>query len=209
MVHIWVGPRPAPVKWLNTWKEKHPDWNYYIFTDEMLKSRTFQNQHLINEYYNRGKFNGVADLVRYELLYEQGGFLPPADANCLHNTDELFTSPSDYCYSVYEQEQYRKGFISPIMASNPENTFVKALIDELHTLAPSQLSNQVWKSTGNEWLKHMIDKHNPSNITIWPSYTLIPNHYDKRIPRYDGPGKVYADQLWGSTGGGKDYSEGA
>src|SRR6056300_893411 len=98
MIHIWVGPRPAPVKWLNTWKEKHPDWNYYIFTDEMLKNRTFHNQHLIDEYYRRGKFNGVADLVRYELLYEEGGFLPPADAICLHNTDELFDSPEYFCY---------------------------------------------------------------------------------------------------------------
>jgi len=209
MIHIWVGPRPAPVKWLNTWKEKHPDWNYYIFTDEMLKNRTFHNQHLIDEYYRRGKFNGVADLVRYELLYEEGGFLPPADAICLHNTDELFDSPEHFCYSVYEQEQYRKGFISPIMASNPGNAFLKTIIDELHKLEPRQLSNQVWKSTGNEWLKNMIAKHNPQDITIWPSYTLIPNHYDKRIPRYNGDGKVYAEQLWGSTGGGKDYSEGA
>lgn len=209
MVHIWVGPRQAPLKWMNTWKENHPNWNYSIFTDEMLHERldTFKNRHLIEEYYNRGKFNGVADLLRYELLYENGGFLPPADALCLHNTDELFASPEDYCYTVYESERFRPGFTSPILACNPKNDFVGVIINTLHELKPKDLKDEVWKSTGNEWLSRMIPKHKPK-IVIWPSHTLIPKHYDRRSVRYKGKDKVYADQLWGSTNGGSDYASG-
>ena len=209
MIHIWVGPKQAPIKWMNTWKDKHPEWNYWIFTDEMLKDKisSFHNKHLIEEYYNRKKFNGVADLIRYELLYRTGGFIPPADAICLHNTDDLFTSPDEYCYSVYENEKLRPRYISPIMASNPENEFVKILIDNLHSLNAEDLKDEVWKSTGNEWLARMIHNHEPK-ITIWPSYTLIPKHYEKSSVRYNGPGKVYADQLWGSTGGGVNYASG-
>ncbi len=48
MTQIWIGPRPAPMKWMNTWKEKHPDWEYSIFTQQDLESRKFHNQHLIN-----------------------------------------------------------------------------------------------------------------------------------------------------------------
>lgn len=208
MIHIWVGPKPPPLKWMNTWKDKHPDWNYFIFTDEMLKARSWENQELINEYYRRGKFNGVADLIRYELLWEMGGFLPPADSECLHPIDELLDQPEHFCYSVYENEQYRKGFISPIMAASPGNRFVRTLIDTLHLLEPRQLRDQVWMSTGNEWLSRMIAQHNPQDIKIWPSYTLIPTHYDKRIKPYDGPERVYARQFWGSTGGGKSYKDG-
>jgi mannosyltransferase OCH1-like enzyme len=209
MIHIWVGPKKPPSKWMNTWKDKHPSWNYWVFTDEMLHERmsTFKNKHLIQEYYKREKFNGVADLVRYELLYEIGGFLPPADSICLHNIEELFTSPQHYCYSVYENEDLRPGFISPIMASNPKNEFVKILIDTLHEVEPKDLNDQVWRSTGNEWLSHMTEKHSPE-ITIWPSYTLIPNHYESKSKRYSGPGKIYADQFWGSTIGGSDYGSG-
>lgn len=209
ITHIWVGPKQPPLKWMTTWREKHPLWNYSIFTDQDLKDTitTFKNRHLIEEYYRREKFNGVADLIRYELLYRNGGFIPPADAVCLHNTDELFTSPKEYCYSVYENEKIRKGFISPIMAANPNNEFVKIIIDELHDLRGSDLKDEVWKSTGNEWLSTMVPKHNPK-ITIWPSYTLIPRHYDARAKRYDGKGKVYADQLWGSTQGGSNYASG-
>lgn len=209
MIHIWVGPKQPPLKWMNTWKDKHPEWNYWVFTDGMLKERlsSFKNKHLIEEYYNRKKFNGVADLVRYELLNEIGGFIPPADARCLHNTDELFTSPEDYCYSVYESEVLRPGYLSPIMASNPSNEFVRILIDTLHMLEPADLKDEVWMSTGNEWLSTMIPKHSPK-ITIWPSYTLIPKHYEPLSPRYNGPERVYADQLWGSTEGGSNYASG-
>lgn len=209
MIHIWVGPKAPPARWMNTWKEKHPKWNYWVFTDDMLHERidAFTNSQLIKEYYSRGKYNGVADLVRYELLYEIGGFLPPADSVCLHNTEELFCSPEDYCYSVYESERFRPGFVSPIMASNPGNEFVKILIDTLSELKPNQLRNEVWKSTGNEWLSYMIPKHNPK-ITIWPSYTLIPKHYEKKSVRYTGEGKIYADQFWGSTEGGTSYGSG-
>jgi mannosyltransferase OCH1-like enzyme len=64
---------------MHTWRDKHPDWKYSIFDDTMLKSRKWKNQHLIEHYYNTGKWPGVSDLIRYELLYEQGGFWPEAD----------------------------------------------------------------------------------------------------------------------------------
>jgi hypothetical protein len=44
LTQIWIGPKPAPMAWLNTWKEKHPDWEYSIFTDEMLKARNANGQ---------------------------------------------------------------------------------------------------------------------------------------------------------------------
>ena len=28
MTHIWIGPKPAPLKWMYTWRDKHPDWEY-------------------------------------------------------------------------------------------------------------------------------------------------------------------------------------
>lgn len=206
MTQIWIGPRPAPMKWMNTWKDKHPEWEYSVFTQKDLESRKFYNQHLIEYYYSRNLFSGVSDLIRYELLYERGGFFPEADFLCLENTDELFTSPADHCYTCYEQENIRPGYVQPILACNPGNAFVKQLIDELHVLYPMQLSPYPWESTGNAWLSRVIPKYNPK-ITIWPSYYFIPEHYD-RSQKYQGTEKIYAKHLWGSTGGGANYAEG-
>lgn len=205
MWHIWVGPDAAPIRWMNTWKQKHPDWNYVIFDNEKLAGTVFQNQHLIDEYYRRGKFNGVADLVRYELLYNQGGFCPPADAVCLQNTDELWCENKDICYTVYENEILKPGYVSPIYACNAGNNFVKIIIDTLHQLSAKDLSNKVWMSTGNLFLKDMIEKHQPF-IKIFPSHYFIPEHFKAKTQRYTGSDKIYADQMWGTTR--KRYHEG-
>ena len=199
MCHIWIGHLSPPLQWMNTWKEKHPDWNYYIFTDEMLRARQWHNQHLITKYYNQGVYAGVADLIRYELLYEQGGFLPPADAICLRNTDELFTAPEDHAYTVFESETIVPNFISPIQACNPENTFVRMLIDELHKLRPEDLHPKPYKSTGNEWLSQFVPDKKKHKLVIWPSHYLIPRHFKKKHVYYDGPDPVYAEQMFGST----------
>ena len=199
ITQIWVGPKPAPIQWMHTWRDKHPDWEYTIFTDEMLKSRKWHNQHLIDHYYNTGKFPGVSDLIRYELLYENGGFMPEADMVCLENTEELFTSPANHAYSCYENEKVRKNYIQPIMACNPENAFVKHLIDTLHKLKPNQLHSSPFMSTGNKFLSEQIGNWHHV-LTVWPSHYFIPQFYSKGSKRYSGPDKIYADHLWGSTG---------
>lgn len=209
MTHIWIGPKPAPLKWMNTWKEKHPDWEYSIFTDEMLKARKWKNQHLIDKYYNMQKYAGAHDLIRYELILERGGFWPAADSVCLERCDELFSSPADHAYTVYESEKAKPGFVSPILAANAGNIICEALVNHLNKLDPSQLSAHPFISTGNQFLSRFLPQFS-DKLTIWPSYTLIPQWYGSNT-RYNGPGKVYAEQYFGSTGSGlqiKGYDEG-
>jgi hypothetical protein len=198
MCHIWIGPHPAPTHWMKTWSDYHPDWKYSVFDNQALATTQFKNQHLIDEYLRRQTYAGVADLIRYELLYEHGGFIPPADAVCLNNTNELWTEAEEYCYTVYEHETLRPGYVSPIYACNPGNHFVKIIIDTLNLLSANDLDEHAYKSTGNKFLADMINLHNPK-IKIFPSHYFIPKHFKAKNPRYTGPDKIYADQMWGST----------
>lgn len=204
---IWIGPNPAPLKWMSTWKEYHPDWEYSIFTQSDLDKRRFKNQDLIDHYMNKGIYAGVSDLIRYELIHEIGGFWPEADFICTNNTEELFTAPNSYCYTCYENEEVAKGFVQPIFAANPNNKFIKELIDELSKNTSSDLSDKPWKSTGNEWLSYMIPKYNPE-IRIFPSHYFIPEHYSVKSKKYVGNDKIYANHVWGSTGNGENYIKG-
>jgi|TARA_B110000977_G_scaffold194633_1_gene271606 mannosyltransferase OCH1-like enzyme len=210
MTHIWIGPKPAPLKWMNTWRDKHPDWEYSVFTDEMLWARKWKNQALIEEYYRRQKYAGAHDLIRYELIHEQGGFWPAADSVCLERCDELFSSPANHAYTVYESEKAKPGYCSPILAANAGNVVTGAIIDHLSRLRPNQLSDHPYISTGNFFLSKFLLPYIGNSVTIWPSHTLIPQWYGSNT-RYNGPGKVYAEQYFGSTGAGlqiKGYSEG-
>jgi len=196
--HIWIGPLPAPLSWMNTWQTLHPNWEYSIFDNMALQTTNFYNQHLIDEYLKRKKYSGAADLIRYELLYKNGGFIPEADSVCLNNTEELFTSSKDYCYTVYENEIVRPNYVSPIYACNPNNNFLKIIIETLHSLSPKELNSKPFISTGNFFLKNMIEKYDPK-IKIFPSHYFIPHHFKNKNKRYNGPDKIYADQKWGST----------
>lgn len=191
--HIWIGPNPAPKEWMNTWREKHPDWEYTLYDNAFLESYKFKTRKLIDYYLSINQYAGVADLMRYEVLYKFGGFLAEADSICLHPVDELFRETK--AYTIYENEFTRGKLVSPVLACEPGNPFVGELVERLCVLKPEDLITP-WISTGNYFVAEMIEELNP-DIGIFPSYTMIPIHFTGRV--YEGDGKVYAVQMFGTS----------
>lgn len=99
--HIWIGPNPAPKEWMQTWVDKHPGWEYTLYDNEFLQNGTFRTAPQIKEYMERGSYAGAADLLRYEILFERGGYLAGADSICFKPIDELL-SDSSALYTIYE-----------------------------------------------------------------------------------------------------------
>lgn len=190
---IWVGSNPAPMKWIDTWKEKHPDWKHVFHDNDAIFGRAWINQRLIDAYREKEEWPGVADVARYEILYETGGAMHGADSICLARIDELFTDHAYDCYTVYENEKVKPGLAAPLYACTKHNAFAKQLIDGLKDVEPGP----AWKTTGNLYMKKMIERYHPSTLKIWPSYTLLPEHWSGE--KYEGDGKVYATHKWGST----------
>lgn len=195
--HIWVGHRPPPTAWMDSWKHLHPDWDYTLYDNAFLFSRRWRNQPLINAFYRRGEYAGVSDLMRYEILHEQGGFLPEADSTCLRPTDELWSTPS--LYSVWENEQRKPGFISPFLASTPGHPYLDYIQTRVKRRNSAEQLDGAWKSVGNKFLKKAMAARAPENTVIFPSHYFIPTH--KKYDRYTGASPVYCEQHWGSTYG--------
>lgn len=205
MFIIWIGDKPAPKENIDSWKEKHPHWNFRVVGNEELFGRKWVNQGIIDTYLKEKRYAGVADVMRYELLYREGGFCPPADAYCLENTDELFKGEA---FAVYENEIERPHLLSPLYACKKGNEFAKKLVYSLPKLPPKikGVSKAPVSVTGNYYMKRMVAKHKP-NLVIFPSHYFIPIHHTGR--RYEGADKIYAVQLWGTTnqwkGANTDY----
>ncbi|MAW86962.1 MAG: hypothetical protein CMJ42_10580 [Phyllobacteriaceae bacterium] len=192
--HIWIGPKAPPLEWMKSWTDKHPDWEYTLYGNDHLNTLSWETGPQIREYMKRGWYAGAADLMRYELLYRHGGYMAGADSICLHPVDELLADGGSL-YTVYENEFLRGQLVAPIVAAAPGHPFLRLIIDTLKTVDPLEL-DQPWRQTGNLFIAEMIERHQPE-IVIWPSHTLIPEHFLGR--KYEGEGKVYARQMFGET----------
>lgn len=197
--HIWIGPKPAPKLWMDSWPKLHPDWAYTVYGNDTLTGYPFRLRPLINEYAWRGAWAGVQDMMRYELLYRFGGFMADADAISLHPVDELMDHPR--AYTVFDRPETDKlRGVCPFLACEPGNPFVGAVIDELAKLEPWELRKPE-VSTGNRFLMRMIREKapGPEVLKIFPTHTFIP--WQKSAPDvwYDGPDKIYAEQKWGTS----------
>ena len=196
MRHIWIGPFPAPTDWLQTWIDAHPTWRYELIDNDYITSRRFKNQAQINAYFRRGKFAGVSDLIRYEILAEAGGFIAEADSICLHPVDDLVQEPR--AYTVYEHEGGTTGMVSPFLACEAGSPVLQAVVAELGQLNPVDMK-MPWTTTGNGFLRRFLAQ-NPElkkKTTIFPSHYFIPEHYKGAV--YVGTDRIYARQLWATT----------
>ncbi|MCU0905723.1 MAG: hypothetical protein MUE83_17925, partial [Tabrizicola sp.] len=186
--HIWIGPHPAPLDWMRSWSDAHPGWTYRLYDNDYLTGRRFRCQAQINEYFRRGKYAGVSDLMRYEILFEEGGFLPEADSVCLHPVDDLLTEAR--ACTVYEFAEGKTGMMSPFLASEPGNPVIGRVIDRLSGLDPEAMGSP-WTTTGNGFLRRffLANKALKSQVTIFPSHYFIPEHYKGET--YTGPDRIY------------------
>lgn len=195
---IWIGPKKMPSKYMDTWKEKNPEWTYMRWTDELIKEHYpngFRNQKHIDEI---EEWAGKADIMRYEILYDFGGFYADADSICVESLDD-FLLEND-CFAGFENEKIREGLIANgYIGSTKENGLMEILIDKLsktESVSQKTTGKMAWENVGPLFFTQtIIDENYP--ISVYPSYLFIPEHYSG--VKYEGTGKVYARQLWGST----------
>lgn len=100
---IWLGPSPFPKDSLNRlriWVDTHSDWKFKFWTDstELQIPIKGVEKHLISEltlerigkYIKETKNYGEAsDLLRYEILWQEGGIYIDHDVDCLSQLDRV------------------------------------------------------------------------------------------------------------------------
>jgi mannosyltransferase OCH1-like enzyme len=106
---LWIGPKPAPSKHMETWKAKNTDFEYIYWNEEEIKNRniTFKCQSAID---GMEEINGKADIMRWEILYKYGGFFEDADSIAIEPiSDELMSKTA---FAGYENEIATPGLIA-------------------------------------------------------------------------------------------------
>lgn len=192
---IWVGNESKrPDNCINTWRQHNPDWTIKIWGNEALATGAWINAAHMREMAKR-EMNGVADMMRWEILFNEGGFLVDADSICLRPLDDSLLDCE--AFACWENEMVRPGLIAAgYFACSAGNNFVRQIVSDIHN-EPTVVNDMAWKTVGPQRLTDSYRKYRYHGLRLLPSYYFIPEHFTGVC--YDGPGPVYARQAWGST----------
>lgn len=194
---LWIGPKPAPTKFMDTWKEKNPDFEYIRWSEEELVKRN-----MVIECNNRvdemEEINGKADIIRWEILYKYGGVFVDADSICIEPIDDVLMTKK--CFAGWEQEELRPTLIATgTMGFPPKHPLVRHAIDHIkqNCVSVAVTKKRAWITVGPMLLTNLYNTGFYKDLTIFPSYSFLPIHCTGK--EYNGYGKIYAYQEWGST----------
>ncbi len=192
---IWVGDESKrPDNCIRTWRDNHPDWELRLWGNAELDGCPWRNAGHIAAMRER-ELNGVADMMRWEILHEHGGIVFDADSVCARPLDDHLLDCE--AFACWESEIARPGLIAAgYFGYEAGNRFVGQIIEDI-AASPTVVDRMAWETVGPLRLTECYRKFQYTPLRIYPSHYFIPQHFTGLT--YEGAGPVYAHQLWGST----------
>lgn len=191
---VWIGDESKrPDNCIQTWKDLNPDYEIKIWGNKELKENKWYNaRHMMAM--AKQELCGVADMMRYEILYEHGGITVDADSICLAPLEDWLLKPD--AFSHWENELVRPNLIQvSFMGSVPKNVFFGHLIETLKH-KETVVDSMAWESVGTKFISEMY-RETGYPLTIYPSHYFSKDHFTGHS--YEGNDHCFATQLWGST----------
>jgi mannosyltransferase OCH1-like enzyme len=128
---IWVGPKPLPkiyLKYQNTCKAMHPDWEFKLWTNKELEKFNLKNRDLFDK---AADYREKADIFRYEILKREGGLYLDVDHFCLDKFDDI-TDRYSFFAGIEPPFYYGMPVISnALIGSYPDNKIFDDILKEI------------------------------------------------------------------------------
>ncbi len=128
---VWLGKKPFPEKykrWQKTWQALD-GWQYKLWTDEDIEAFPLINRNL---YYKEKNMGARADILRIEILYQEGGVYVDTDFECIK--PEMFSilnSSYDFYCGLTPLDCKKFVINNAIIGSIPGHPILKACIEYL------------------------------------------------------------------------------
>jgi mannosyltransferase OCH1-like enzyme len=191
---VWIGDESKrPDNCIDTWRQRNPSWEVRVWGNDAFHNESWVNRAHMQDMWQR-ELCGVADMMRYEILYRHGGVALDADSVCLRPLPDWLLEPD--AFSCYENEFARPGLVATtVMGAVPSNPFIGQIILDIQN-SDTVVDKRAWETTGptritTTWRIHRYP------LTVYPSHYFIPEHFSGQ--RYQGSGPVFATNLWAST----------
>ncbi len=146
VVHcIWLGPRPFPsksVENIRTWMAHHPDWTFMFWTDRKrpVPCHGMQVRHLDDfnfdflekEFQLSRNWGERADILCFEILYQEGGLYIDHDTSCVRPFHGLHTGYDFYAGLEMPHEEIDGNALTvgiSIVGSKPHHPVIRKVIE--------------------------------------------------------------------------------
>lgn len=194
---VWVGSEKIPPlaqACIESWRKFNPAWRLCIWRDD----KGWPTEPLIAKWRGR-EWSGVADIMRYSILWRWGGVVVDADSEAVKPLDdgdfrEIIegTSEAFSAFSTYESEEAKPGLIAcGLMGGRDGSDFWRECVAEVWR---SDMSKPAWQAVGPELVTRVAALK--SGLKIYPAKVAIPLHYTGKSAL--GDCHTFARQLWGS-----------
>lgn len=166
----------------HSWRNKHPQWEYRFWTDEMNRDFIASNfPSFLPVYDNYPTAIQRVDAVRYLVLYKYGGFYIDMDFECLSGIHSLVSKapcvfgkePVEHCL-IHEKEII---ISNAFMGAVPGTHFFESICNELQSfkIITDHRNNQVLESTGPFMLSRIYSSYErKSEISLLEADLLYP-----------------------------------
>lgn len=157
---IWLGPRPFPpesVANIRSWIAQNPDWNFKFWTDrprdlpchgmEIVVMKEYPFSILKRCYATSNNWGEKSDILRFEILYHQGGVYADHDASCLQPFTPYHQVYDFFCGLQTPHPPFVGRNITAgngVIGACPGHPVIKSVID---------LIDQRWEPIGEKFTK--------------------------------------------------------
>ncbi len=192
---IWVGDESKrPDECIETWGRLNPSYQLRVWGNADLQREPWVMSERMQGWATR-ELNGLADVMRWEILLRHGGVALDADSICVRPLEDWLLEAD--AFAAWEQELIRPGLIAcGALGCSAANPFIARIMRDIVS-DPDPYGERAWKKVGPSRITETWQATGYAGLTIYPSHFFYPDHYTGLT--YTGSGTVFARQAWGST----------
>ncbi len=189
VVHfIWLGPRPFPpesVENVRSWIASHPAWTVKFWTDrdrdppcegmEKKLVKDFAFMKLGRCYELSQNWGEKSDLLRYEILFQQGGIYVDHDVECLRSFNTIHHGYDFFCGLETPHEPFVGRGVTcgnGVLGSRPRHPVMVKVID---------LIVERWDLVGEKFRGK--DAYSRTEVVMQRTYIAMTEAVEKAIDR--------------------------
>lgn len=190
---MWIGPRPVPLRWTETWPRLNPGFTYRLWDNEGIDSFGLRNKDAYRRFVAEGLFDGAADVARAEILLRHGGVYADADSIALRPLRDAPFLTAGFFAQYEPNDEHPYLVTNAFMGAVPDHPVLARYVD---VLAGIDALRPMWRVSGPGALTDVLAATPRADVTILPWSTFFTTALWSTV---EPTGDPYAQHFWSTT----------